>query len=114
MSHDIRIAIDLPPGEAETLALVLQQGGFTTRPVQHRDLDWQTIMVVIRDAGDIAAATTAIIALAERIIAYRKSRRDQGKTAQGTLRRAGQPPLELAHATDKEVLEWLLKTLPQD
>lgn len=114
MSHNIRIAIDLPPGEAETLALVLQQGGFTTRPVQHRDLDWQTIMVVIRDAGDIAAATTTIIALAERIIAYCKSMRDQGKTAQGTLRRAGQPPLELAHATDQEVLEWLLKTPPQD
>ncbi|WP_322821360.1 hypothetical protein [Chloroflexus sp.] len=92
---------------------MLQQAGFTTRPVQHRDLDWQTIVVVIRDLDEIAGSVAAIMTLAEKINAYRQSRRDQGKTPQGTLRRAGQPPLNLAHATDQEVLEWLLKTPPQ-
>jgi len=39
--------------------------------------------------------------------------RRQGKTPRGTLRRPGQPPLDLSLATDQEVLEWLLKTPPQ-
>jgi hypothetical protein len=29
---------------------ILHQGGFTTQPIQQPDLDWQTIVVVIRDA----------------------------------------------------------------
>jgi hypothetical protein len=114
MTHEQSIAIDIPADEAATLLLpVLQQGGFTTQSIQQRDLDWQTIVVVIRDLGEIAGSVAAIIALAEKINAYRESMRRQGKTPRGALRRPGQPPLDLSLATDQEVLEWLLKTPPQ-
>jgi len=50
MTHEQSIAIDIPADEAATLLPLLHQGGFTTQPIQQRDLDWQTIVVVIRDA----------------------------------------------------------------
>ena len=50
MTHEQSIAIDIPTDEAATLLPLLQQGGFSTQPIQQRDLDWQTIVVVIRDA----------------------------------------------------------------
>ena len=50
MTHEQSIAIDIPADEAATLLPLLQQGGFSTQPIQQRDLDWQTIVVVIRDA----------------------------------------------------------------
>ena len=50
MTHEHSIAIDIPADEATVLLPILQQGGFTTQPIQQRDLDWQTIVVVIRDA----------------------------------------------------------------
>jgi len=113
MTNEQSIAIDIPADEAATLLPLLQQGGFSTQSTQQRDLDWQTIVVVIRDLGEIAGSVAAIIALAEKINAYRESMRRRGKTPSGILRRLGQPPLDLALATDQEVLEWLLKTPPQ-
>jgi hypothetical protein len=50
MTHEQSIAIDIPADEAATLLPLLQQGGSSTQPIQQRDLDWQTIVVVIRDA----------------------------------------------------------------
>jgi hypothetical protein len=50
MTHELSIAIDIPADEADALLPLLQQGGFSTQPIQQRDLDWQTIVVVIRDA----------------------------------------------------------------
>jgi hypothetical protein len=50
MTNEQSIAIDIPADEATVLLPVLQQSGFTTQPIQRRDLDWQTIVVVIRDA----------------------------------------------------------------
>jgi hypothetical protein len=50
MTHEQSIAIDIPADEATALLPILQQGGFTTQPIQQPDLDWQTIVVVIRDA----------------------------------------------------------------
>jgi len=50
MTHELSIAIDIPAGEADALLPLLQQGGFSTQSIQQRDLDWQTIVVVIRDA----------------------------------------------------------------
>lgn len=113
MTYEQNIAIDIPANEVATLLPFLQQGGFKTQPIQRRDLDWQTIVVVITDLGQIAGSVAAIIALAEKINAYRESMRRQGKTPHGALRRPGQPPLDLSLATDQEVLEWLLKTPPQ-
>jgi len=113
MTNEQSIAIDIPADEATVLLPILQQGGFTTQPIQRRDIDWQTIVVVIRDLGEIAGSVAAIIALAEKINAYRESMRRRGKTPRGALRRLGQPPLDLALATDQEVLAWLLKTPPQ-
>ena len=113
MTHEQSIAIDIPADEAATLLPLLHQGGFTTQPIQQRDLDWQTIVVVITDLGKIAGGLTALITLAEKINAYRESMHRQGKTPRGALRRPGQPPLDLSLATDQEVLEWLLKTPPQ-
>ncbi len=113
MTYEQNIAIDLPADEAATLLPILHQSGFSTQPIQRRDLDWQTIVVVFRDLGEIAGSVAAIIALAEKINAYRESMRRQGKTPHGTLRRPGQSPLDLSLATDQEVLEWLLKTPPQ-
>jgi len=110
MTYEQNVAIDIPADEAATLLPLLQQGGFSTQSTQQRDLDWQTIVVVIRDLGEIAGSVAAIIALAEKINAYRESMRRQGKTPRGALRRPGQPPLDLSLATDQEVLEWLLKT----
>ena len=113
MTYEQNVAIDIPADEAATLLPILHQSGFSTQSIQRRDLDWQTIVVVIRDLGEIAGSVAAIIALAEKINAYRESMRRQGKTPRGTLRRPGQPPLDLALATDQEVLEWLLRTPPQ-
>jgi len=50
MTHELSIAIDIPADEADALLPLLQQGGFSTQSTQQRDLDWQTIVVVIRDA----------------------------------------------------------------
>jgi len=50
MTNEQSIAIDIPADEATALLPVLQQCSFTTQTIQQRDLDWQTIVVVIRDA----------------------------------------------------------------
>jgi hypothetical protein len=54
MTYEQNIAIDIPADEATALLPLLQQSGFTTQSIQRRDLDWQTIVVVIRDLGEIA------------------------------------------------------------
>jgi len=50
MTNEQSIAIDIPADEATVLLPILQQCSFTTQTIQQRDLDWQTIVVVIRDA----------------------------------------------------------------
>lgn len=50
MTHERSIAIDIPADEADALLPVLQQVGFTTQSIQQRDLDWQTIVIVIHKA----------------------------------------------------------------
>jgi hypothetical protein len=54
MTYEQNVAIDLPADEAATLLPILHQSGFSTQSIQRRDLDWQTIVVVIRDLGEIA------------------------------------------------------------
>ncbi len=56
MTYEQNVAIDLPADEAATLLPLLHQSGFSTQPIQRRDLDWQTIVVVIRDLGEIAGS----------------------------------------------------------
>ena len=54
MTYEQNIAIDIPADEATALLPLLKQSGFTTQSIQRRDLNWQIIVVVIRDLGEIA------------------------------------------------------------
>lgn len=113
ITSTLSFSIDIPPDEGETLRLALQNAGCDVQTSARRDFDWQTLVVVVRDIGEIAGSVTAIIALADKINEYREKQRRQGKPPRGTLRRPGQPPLDLATATDQEVLRWLLNNPPQ-
>ncbi|MGQ9529680.1 MAG: hypothetical protein ACUVUA_18370 [Chloroflexus sp.] len=117
MTSTLSFSIDIPPDESETLRLALQSAGCNVQTSARRDFDWQTLVVVVRDIGEIAGSVAATVAalekIADKINEYREKQRQQGKPPQGTLRRPGQPPLDLATATDQQVLQWLLNNPPQ-
>ncbi|MCS6842486.1 MAG: hypothetical protein NZ699_12695 [Roseiflexus sp.] len=117
MTDDLSFTLDFPPHERETLLTALRDAGAEVQGEPTRDIDWQTVVVVIESIGKVAGSVTATIELAEKIAeklnAWRESMRRQGKTPQGVLRRPNQPPLDLSIATDDEVLRWLLRNPPQ-
>lgn len=117
MTDNLNFTLDLPPDERETLLTALRSAGAEIQEAPARDIDWQTVVVIIENVGKVASSVTAAIMLAEKIAdmlnAWRESMRRQGKTPRGVLRRPNQPPLDLSVAADEEVLQWLLRTPPQ-
>lgn len=117
MTDNLNFTLDLPPDERETLLTALRSAGAEIQEAPARDIDWQTVVVVIDSIGKAAGGITATIVLAEKIAeklnAWRESMRRRGKTPRGVLRRPNQSPLDLSDATDEEVLRWLLRTPPQ-
>lgn len=115
MNYDF--TLECPSDERETLEIVLRSAGADVQQRPAKDIDWQTIVVLFDNIGKVAGGATAAIVLAEKVAeklnAWRASQRRSGKTPRGTLRRPGQPPLDLATATDDEVLRWLLQMPPQ-
>ncbi len=115
--HDLSFTLDVPNDERESLPALLRAAGAEVQREPTRDIDWQTVVVVIDEIGRVATGVTAAIVLAEKIAeklnAWRATMRRQGKTPRAVLRRPGQPPLDLSTATDQEVLAWLLKTSPR-
>ncbi len=117
MNRDLNFTLECSPDEREALVTALRSAGADVQQQPVRDVDWQTIVVLFDNIGKVASGATAAIVLAEKVAeklnAWRASQRRSGKTPRGTLRRPGQPPLDLATATDDEVLQWLLQTPPQ-
>ncbi|GIW03197.1 MAG: hypothetical protein KatS3mg058_4600 [Roseiflexus sp.] len=116
MNHNLNFTLECPPDERETIVIAIRAAGAEVQREPTRDIDWQTVVVVIDEIGRVATGVTAAIALAEKIAeklnAWRATMRRQGKTPRAVLRRPGQPPLDLSTATDQEVLAWLLRTSP--
>jgi hypothetical protein len=117
MTSDLSFTLDLPTDERESLLALVRAAGVEVQESPSKDLDWQTVVVVIDEIGSVATGIAAVIALAEKIAAqlnaWREAMRHQGKTPRGILHRPDQPPLDLSVATDQEVLAWLLRTPPQ-
>lgn len=112
MTDDYSFTLDMPPDERDTLILLLRSAGAQVQEAPTREMDWQTIVAVIDAVGTVAKTASTLIDLAHKLNEWRASLRRQGKTPHGRLRRPDQPPLDLATATDEEVLQWLLKTPP--
>ncbi|WP_298816108.1 hypothetical protein [Chloroflexus sp.] len=113
MTDDLSFTLDLPPEERETLMALIRSAGIDAQAPKLRDTDWQTIIAIIGGIGTVASSISALIELADKLNTWRTTMRRQGKTPHGRLRRSGQPPLDLATATDEEVLQWLLRTPPK-
>jgi hypothetical protein len=61
----------------------------------------------------VAGGTSALIALGKQLWRASKAMRERGRTVAGRLDRPGQPPLDLATATEEELLAWLIQNQPE-
>lgn len=75
-------------------------------------LDWPTFVAVMGDVGKVAGGATALIKLGQQLWPVVKHLREHGKL-QAQLKRPDQPPLDLATATEEELLAWLIQNQPQ-
>ncbi|GIV90286.1 MAG: hypothetical protein KatS3mg055_2804 [Chloroflexus sp.] len=116
MTNNLSFTLDIATDERESLLALLRATGAEVQSKPSRDIDWQTVVVIIDEIGKVATGVTAIIVLAEKIAeklnVWRATMRRKGKTPRGVLRRPHQPPLDRSTATDQEVLAWLLMTPP--
>jgi hypothetical protein len=74
-----------------------------------------TVVAIMKGVGAVAGgvtaaagATKAVMELAEKINQWRSDARARGHNPAGQLERSGRRPLDLATASDQEVLDWLL------
>ncbi|NWG21741.1 MAG: hypothetical protein HXY39_15655 [Chloroflexi bacterium] len=112
MIDDLSFSVNVPADQIETLLPILRDVAADVQIAPSKELDWQTVVVIMEGVGKVAGGITAVMILAEKLNAWRKALRQQGRTPEGRLKRPGQPTLDLATATDQEVLEWLIATPP--
>ncbi len=105
----ISIASDLPEDERTALLLALRAHA-NVQESQSKALDWETVLAVIKQAGEIADAFTNMAALATMLYGWAQGVRKRGHTPRARLERPNQPPLDLATADEHEVLAWLLQS----
>ena len=120
MSDDNRFSVsissDLPADERETLLLALRTHA-DLQETEPRDpvTIALTVVAIMKGVGAVAGgvtaaagATKAVMELAEKINEWRHGVRARGGSPNARLERPGRPPIDLATASDQEVLEWLL------
>lgn len=104
----ISIASDVPADERAALLLALRSHADLQEP-QSKAIDWQTVIAVIKQAGEIADAFVNLTALATLLYGWAQSVRKRGHIPRARLERPNQPPLDLATADEQEVLAWLIQ-----
>lgn len=109
----ISIATTLPSPEQATLrALLERHATLQHSPERLGGPAWETFVAIMRDVDVIASGGTAMVIFARELLAWRKHMQQQGTTPAVKLTRPDAPPIDLATATDEEVLAWLLMQNP--
>jgi hypothetical protein len=115
MSHDASFAISFAPGlpdaDQQALLAVLRANGEVQQPAQ-KGLDWATFVVIMEQAGKVAGGAVALAKLAEQIYTWAQAARKRGAVPRARLERPGQPPLDIASASQEQILAWLLAGEP--
>lgn len=74
--------------------------------------EWETFIAVLKDVGTLVTTGMALKKLATELSEWRKQVRQKGAIPAGKLLHPDRQPLDLATATDEEVLAWLLRQNP--
>jgi hypothetical protein len=70
------------------------------------EIDWVTMIAVVKDVGTLAGAGTAVLGLVNELLAWRKRAREKGTQADAVIEAPGRTKLELTSASDAEVRAW--------
>lgn len=111
----ITVVVDhtLPEGERESLLLTLRDHADIDEARPRELITAVTVFVlVMKDVGTVAGGATAVLTLAEKIRAWRDGVRARNIKPPVRLERPGHAPLDLAAASDAEVLAWFRDTPP--
>ena len=106
-TFSLTLADSVPSASREELLVTLRTTADDVQVTSDKGFDWNSIIVILHESGKIAGEISAIVLLAKQLNDWRKRTR-----AAGTLHRPGVAPLNLATATDEELLAWLLATKP--
>ena len=117
MTPDNSFSVTFEPqtcaADREVLLSVLRAYADEVQEAPSKALDWATFVAVMGDIGAVAGGTSALIALGKQLWRASRAMRGRGRTVAGQLHRPGQPPLDLATATEEELLAWLLAQQPE-
>jgi hypothetical protein len=69
-----------------------------------------TFIAVMKDVAPVVGSISGALTIGQKIADWRKGLRGQDATAPRQLERPGKQPLDLATATDAEVLAWFHET----
>jgi hypothetical protein len=69
MSHDLSFSFELPADERGTLLAILRDCADDVQETESKAIDWQTIVVIMEGVGKVASGATAIVVLADKLIA---------------------------------------------
>ena len=118
MANDAAFSITFGPGISNTDVAALQsalaqQATVQETPVSRDPVTAAATIVVIMGAisatvGTVKVSAEAAKAIAEAITAWRLALEQRSTTPEATLQRPSQLPLDLASASDTEVMAWLL------
>lgn len=118
MTPDASFSIAFDPqtsaADREMLLAALRAHADEVQEAPSRVLDWVTFVAIMSDVGKVAGGASALIALGKQLWPVIKAARERGGTFMARLIRPGQPPLDLATATEEELLAWLLQTQPEN
>ena len=106
-TFSLTLADSVSSASRADLLVTLRTTADDVQITSQKGFDWNSVVVVLHEAGKSAGDISAILLLAKQLNDWRKRTR-----AVGTLNRPGMAPLNLATATDEEVLAWLLATKP--
>lgn len=112
MSIAIRIALSPRLDQQDRAALLasMSQVGFVHDDQARHfgpDLDWQSIVFIAHDIGEVTAAAVSLSKLAREILHWRdRLRRDKTDPA-AVLTRPGAEPLDLRTADDEMLEAWI-------
>ncbi len=112
-SFSIAFDPQTPAADREMLLAVLRAHADEVQEAPSRVLDWVAFVAIMGDVGKVAGGASALIALGKQLWPAIKAMRERGSAPRARLNRPGQPPLDLATATEEELLAWLLKNQPQ-
>lgn len=107
-SFSIAFAADVEPADREVLLLSVRANAREVQEASSKSFDWQTFVVIMEEAGKVAGGTVALIALGKHLYQATRALRKRGATPKAQLTRPGQPMLDLATASEQELLDWLL------